>query len=81
MGDGDRSGDDLMTVQDVRHIHHLAMGPVWPVAPHPNASDSEGPAASANTTSIRRGGYDPAVLAVGAGGTRRVGDARYSPPG
>ena len=43
MGAGDRSGDDLITVQEVRHIHHLAMGPVWLVAPHPDASNLEVP--------------------------------------
>jgi len=43
MGAGDRRSGSLVTVQEVRHIHHLAMTPVWHVAPHPEASDSEAP--------------------------------------
>ena len=43
MGAGARRSDSLMTVQEVRHIHHLAMTPVWHVAPHLQAGDSEGP--------------------------------------
>lgn len=43
MGGGDRSVDELITVQEVRHIHHLAMGLVWQVDPHPHATDAEGP--------------------------------------
>jgi Fic family protein len=33
----------LLTMSEVRHIHHLAMTPVWDVAPHPDATDREGP--------------------------------------
>ena len=33
----------LLTVTEVRHVHRLSMTPVWEVAPHPNASDDEGP--------------------------------------
>lgn len=43
MGHGDRSADQLITVQEVRHIHHLAISLVWQVAPHPHATDAEGP--------------------------------------
>ena len=32
-----------LTLQDVRHIHHLAMTPVWSVAPHPDALPAESP--------------------------------------
>jgi Fic family protein len=32
-----------LTMQDVRHIHHLTMSPVWAVAPHPDAASSESP--------------------------------------
>ncbi|MBD0669671.1 cell filamentation protein Fic [Streptomyces sp. CBMA156] len=33
----------LITLTEVRHIHHVAMTPVWNVAPHPEATDKEGP--------------------------------------
>lgn len=35
--------DGLLTVQEVRNIHYLAMTPVWQVSPHPDATDREGP--------------------------------------
>jgi hypothetical protein len=34
---------ELLTVTEVRHVHRLAMTPVWDVAPHPDATDAEGP--------------------------------------
>lgn len=37
------AGDDLVSLAEVRHIHALAMTPVWDVAPHPRATDREGP--------------------------------------
>lgn len=43
MGASDRTSDGLITVQEIRHIHHLAMKPVWLVAPHPDASEDERP--------------------------------------
>lgn len=43
MGSSDRDSGQLLTVQEVRHIHHLAMAPVWLVDPHPDATDDEGP--------------------------------------
>ncbi|MFF0389820.1 Fic family protein [Kitasatospora sp. NPDC004615] len=33
----------LITLGEVRHIHYVAMSPVWNVAPHPEATDKEGP--------------------------------------
>lgn len=33
----------LLTLQEVRHAHFLAMTPVWEVAPHEHATDREGP--------------------------------------
>lgn len=33
----------LLTVQEVRQVHHTAMAAVWEVAPHPDAFDSEDP--------------------------------------
>jgi len=43
IGAGDRTTDTLITVQEVRHIHHLAMSPVWQVSPHPDATEAESP--------------------------------------
>lgn len=37
------STGDLVSLQEVRHIHHLCMTPVWMVSPHPHATDHEGP--------------------------------------
>jgi Fic family protein len=33
----------LLTIGEVRQVHHTAMTPVWDVAPHPDASGREGP--------------------------------------
>jgi Fic family protein len=33
----------LLSVNEVRRVHHMAMTPVWDVAPHPDATDREGP--------------------------------------
>jgi len=35
--------EDLLSVTEVRHVHELAMGKVWEVAPHPQASPAEAP--------------------------------------
>ena len=43
MGATDHQSGQLLTVHEVRNIHHLAMTPVWLVAPHPDATDAEGP--------------------------------------
>ncbi len=40
---GDWHDGRLLSLQEIRHIHSLAMAPVWQVAPHPDASDAEGP--------------------------------------
>jgi hypothetical protein len=40
---GDRSEGDLISLFDVRHVHNLAMAPVWNVNPHPNHTDRERP--------------------------------------
>lgn len=40
---GERQSGQLITTQEIRHIHHLAMTPVWQVAPHPEATDQESP--------------------------------------
>jgi len=34
---------ELVTLQEVRAVHHQALAPVWDVAPHPHATDSEAP--------------------------------------
>ena len=39
----DWSGEELLSLTEVRHIHKLALGPVWDVAPHPEALPSESP--------------------------------------
>jgi Fic family protein len=36
-------GDELVTLTEVRHVHALALGPCWDVAPHPDAGDDERP--------------------------------------
>lgn len=33
----------ILSLHEVRRVHVLAMQPVWDVAPHPNATDQEGP--------------------------------------
>ena len=40
---GDWHDGRLLTMSEIRHIHHLAITPVWDVAPHPDATDGEGP--------------------------------------
>src|SRR5918996_574676 len=40
---GEWSEGKLVSLADVRHVHSLAMTPVWDVAPHPQATDREGP--------------------------------------
>jgi hypothetical protein len=40
---GDWSNHDLISVTELRHIHKLAMTPVWDVSPHPQATEREEP--------------------------------------
>jgi Fic family protein len=40
---GDWHDGQLITMTEVRHAHRLSMTPVWDVAPHPEATDREGP--------------------------------------
>lgn len=40
---GDWAEGELITLTELRHIHALAMTPVWEVAPHPQATDRERP--------------------------------------
>lgn len=40
---GDWADGELISLAEVRHIHTLAMTPVWDVAPHPQATDREDP--------------------------------------
>ncbi len=42
---GGWSAGELLSLTELRHIHALAMGPVWDVTPHPQASAREGPGA------------------------------------
>jgi hypothetical protein len=39
----DWQGGKLLTMREVRHVHHLAMKPVWDVARPPDVNDREGP--------------------------------------
>jgi len=34
---------ELITLSEIRHVHHTAMTPVWDVAPHPDAPPEESP--------------------------------------
>ena len=43
--ESDWSGDELVNLTEVRYIHELALGPVWDVAPHSEASPEERPGA------------------------------------
>ncbi len=36
-------GVETLSMTELRQIHQMAMGPVWDVAPHPNATPKEGP--------------------------------------
>jgi hypothetical protein len=40
---GEWAATEPMTVTDLRHVHRLAMAPVWDVSPHPDATEREGP--------------------------------------
>lgn len=40
--DGWTTGD-LLTLQEIRHIHNVTLTPVWQVAPHPEATEFEAP--------------------------------------
>ena len=40
---GTWEGHQLLTLTEVRHVHEMALGPVWDAAPHPHASDNERP--------------------------------------
>jgi cell filamentation protein, protein adenylyltransferase len=40
---GEWSEGELISLAEVRHVHRLAMTPVWDVSPHPQATDREGP--------------------------------------
>lgn len=40
---GDWHTAGLIAIQEIRQVHALAVAPVWSVAPHPDATDREGP--------------------------------------
>jgi Fic family protein len=50
---GDWSDGELISLTELRHVHRLTMAPVWDVAPHPDATEHEGPG------SFRRHGIEP----------------------
>lgn len=37
------SDGNALTLTEMRHVHRMAMGPVWDVAPHPGATPNEAP--------------------------------------
>jgi len=43
MEPGDWHDGRVLTISEVRHVHHLAMTPAWDVASHPVATAREGP--------------------------------------
>ncbi|MDQ3661912.1 MAG: Fic family protein [Actinomycetota bacterium] len=50
---GEWTTAELITMTELRHVHRLAMAKVWEVAPHPDATEEEGPG------SFRRHGIKP----------------------
>jgi Fic family protein len=42
-GPGDWTDGALLSITEVRHVHELALGPVWGVSPHGDASPQERP--------------------------------------
>ena len=40
---GDWSSGELLSLSELRHVHRLALTPVWDVARHPQANDAERP--------------------------------------
>lgn len=43
LSSGPWTSGKLLTVTEIRHVHRLAMTPVWDVAPHPDATPEESP--------------------------------------
>lgn len=41
--DPEYHSEELLTLTELRHVHHLTMQPVWDVSPHPTAAQGEGP--------------------------------------
>lgn len=39
----EQAHEPLLTIQEIRHVHHEVMSDVWTVAPHPDAYPSESP--------------------------------------
>jgi Fic family protein len=37
------SDGELISLNELRRIHHMTMAPVWGIAPHPDATDAEAP--------------------------------------
>lgn len=63
-----RAPTRLLTLQDLRHIHFLAMTPVWSVAPHASAGPDEAPGSFRrhNIQAFRRGMTPPDFTEVPA---------------
>ncbi|MGC1184552.1 MAG: Fic family protein [Candidatus Dormiibacterota bacterium] len=43
LNSGGWAAGTTLTLTEIRHVHELALGPVWGVAPHPNARPGERP--------------------------------------
>lgn len=68
----------FLTLQDVRHVHTLAMTPVWVVAPHSDALPSESPGSfrEHDLQTFPRGMRPPAFPLVHAQMTQWVSDVQ-----
>ena len=40
---GEWKGGDLLSLTEIRHVHAVALGPVWDQSPHPHATEQERP--------------------------------------
>ena len=57
---GEWKPDALLNITEVRHVHELALGPAWEVAPHPDANQDERPGSfRQHDISPFRGGMTP----------------------
>lgn len=57
--------DELLTLTEIRRVHQMAMGPVWDVAPHPDATPDESPGSfRKHDTRPFPGGMRPPSLAL-----------------
>jgi hypothetical protein len=69
---------EVVTLAELRHIHTLAMTPVWDVTPHPQATDREGPGSfrEHDIEAFPGGMWPPAWPEIPALTRDWIGDAR-----